>query len=206
MGWDSERELEKIFLSYNKILRNFKILEIKTSNGKEVTHKDLRQAVNTMEKKHLNCRWKYRKRRKNDTVILKEGYLWLIHVYFQNKQRQIDADIDFFITMIKEYEKVLKVPPKTLWDKDLYIDELEEYFNRSAGTIKNNIIKMNKATNGIYRFKKDGKYIISKQGIEWLCKNCFKQKYLELLEDYKMELTEQFMASGYLYDNFLLKR
>lgn len=64
MGWDSERELEKIFLSYNKILRNFKILEIKTSNGKEVTHKDLRQAVNTMEKKHLNCRWKYRKRHK----------------------------------------------------------------------------------------------------------------------------------------------
>ena len=29
MAWDSERELEKIFLSYDKILRNFKILEIK---------------------------------------------------------------------------------------------------------------------------------------------------------------------------------
>ena len=206
MGWDSERELEKICLSCYKILRNFKILEIRTRNGNEITDKDLRQAINIMEKKHLNCRWKYRKRRKNDTVILKEGYLWLIHVYFQNKQRQIDADIDFFITMIKEYEKVLKVAPKTLWDKDLYVDELKEYFNRCAGTIKNNIIKMNKATNGIYRYKKDGKYIISKQGIEWLCKNCFKQKYLELLEDYKMELTEQFMAAGYLYDNFLLKR
>lgn len=108
--------------------------------------------------------------------------------------------------MIKEYEKVLKVPPKTLWDKDLYIDELEEYFNRSAGTIKNNIIKMNKATNRIYRYKKDGKYIISKQGIEWLCKNCFKQKYLELLEDYKMELTQKYMDEGYIYDNFLLRR
>lgn len=206
MGWDSERELEKICLSCYKIIRNFKILEIRTRNGKEITDKDLRQAINIMEKKHLNCRWKYRKRRKNDTVILKEGYLWLIHVYFQNKQRQIDADIDFFITMIKEYEKVLKVAPKTLWDKDLYVDELKEYFNRCAGTIKNNIIKMNKATNGIYRYKKDGKYVISKQGIEWLCKNCFKQKYLELLEDYKMELTEQFMTAGYLYDNFLLKR
>lgn len=206
MGWDSERELEKICLSCYKILRNFKILEIRTKNGNEITDKDLRQAINIMEKKHLNCRWKYRKRRKNDTVILKEGYLWLIHVYFQNKQRQIDADIDFFITMIKEYEKVLKVPPKTLWDKDLYIDELEEYFNRSAGTIKNNIIKMNKVTNGIYIYKKDGKYIISKQGIEWLCKNCFKQKYLELLEDYKMELTQKYMDEGYIYDNFLLRR
>ena len=206
MGWDSERELEKICLSYYKILRNLKILEIRTKNGNEITDKDLRQAINIMEKKHLNCRWKYRKRRKNDTVILKEGYLWLIHVYFQNKQRQIDADIDFFITMIKEYEKVLKVQPKTLWDKDLYIYELEEYFNRSAGTIKNNIIKMNKVTNGIYIYKKDGKYIISKQGIEWLCKNCFKQKYLELLEDYKMELTQKYMDEGYIYDNFLLRR
>ena len=84
--------------------------------------------------------------------------------------------------------------------------ELKEYFNRCAGTIKNNIIKMNKATNGIYRYKKDGKYIISKQGIEWLCKNCFKQKYLELLEDYKMELTQKYMDEGYIYDNFLLRR
>lgn len=205
MAWDSERESEKIFLSYNKILRNFKILDIRTRNGKEVSNKDLRQAVNTMEKKHLNCRWKYRKRRKNYTVILREGYYWLINVYFQNKQRQIDADIDFFTHLIKIYEEVLKVEPKTLWDKDLYVDELEEYFDRSAGTIKNNIIKMNKATNGIYRHKKDGEYIISKLGIEWLCKNCFKQKYLELLEDYKMELTQKYMDEGYIYDDFLLR-
>lgn len=64
---------------------------------------------------------------------------------------------------------------------------------------------MNEATNGIYRYKKDGKYIISKLGIEWLCKNCFKQKYLELLEDYKMELTQKYMDEGYIYDNFLLR-
>ena len=205
MGWDSERELEKICLSCYKIIRNFKILEIRTRNGKEITDKDLRQAINIMEKKHLNCRWKYRKRHKNYTVILKEGYLWLIHVYFQNKKRQIDADIDFFTHLIKQYEEVLKVESKTLWDKDLFVDELEKYFDRSTGTIKNNIIKMNKATNGIYRYKKDGKYIISKLSIEWLCKICFKQKYLELLEDYKMELTQRYMDEGYIYDNFLLR-
>ena len=205
MAWDSDRESEKIFLSYNKILRNFKILEIRTRNGKEVTIKDLRQAVNIMEKKHLNCRWKYRKRRKNYTVILREGYYWLMNVYFQNKQRQTDADIDFFTTLIKKYEEVLRVESKTLCDKDLYVDELDKYFDRSSGTIKNNIIKMNKATNGVYRYKKDGKYIISKLGIEWLCRNCFKQKYLELLEDYKMELTQKYMDAGYLYDNFLLR-
>ena len=30
-----------------------------------------------------------------------------------------------------------------------------------------------------------------------------KQKYLELLEEYKMELTEKYIENGYLYDNFL---
>lgn len=200
MAWDSERESEKIFLSYNKILRNFKILDIRTRNGKEVSNKDLRQAVNTMEKKHLNCRWKYRKRRKNYTVILREGYYWLINVYFQNKQRQIDADIDFFTHLIKIYEEVLKVEPKTLWDKDLYVDELEEYFDRSAGTIKNNIIKMNKLTKGSYIYYENEKQMISKEGIEWLCKNCFKQKYLELLEQYKTELTNIYIEKGFPYN------
>ena len=46
---------------------------------------------------------------------------------------------------------------------------------------------------------------ISKEGIEWLCKNCFKQKYLELLEEYKMELTEKYIEAGYPYDVFLTK-
>lgn len=125
------------------------------------------------------------------SLACKEGYYWLVNVYFQNKKIQIDADIDFFTHLIKIYAEILNVEPKTLWDKDLYVDELEKYFDRSAGTIRNNIMKMNKATNGIYRYKKDGKYIISKLGIEWLCRNCFKQKYLELLEDYKMELTQK---------------
>lgn len=48
----------------------------------------------------------------------------------------------------------------------------------------------------------NGKYKISKQGIEWLCKNYFKQKYLELLEKYKMELTEKYIEAGYPYDIF----
>ena len=53
-----------------------------------------------------------------------------------------------------------------------------------------------------YRYIENGKYKISKCGIEWLCKNCFKQKYLELLEEYKMELTEKYIEAGYIYDNF----
>ena len=64
---------------------------------------------------------------------------------------------------------------------------------------------MLKVTNKNYRYKENGKFIISKEGIEWLCKNCFKQKYLEILEQYKMELTELYIKRGYIYDNFFNK-
>lgn len=35
---DSQSELDKIFMSYNKILLKFKALNIKTKSGKEITH------------------------------------------------------------------------------------------------------------------------------------------------------------------------
>lgn len=41
--------------------------------------------------------------------------------------------------------------------------------------------------------------------VEWICKNVFKQKYLEILEEYKMELTELYIEAGYLYDYFFEK-
>ena len=47
-------EFDKIFLSYKKILNKFKMLNIKTKNGKEITHKDLRYAVYVMLKKTSN--------------------------------------------------------------------------------------------------------------------------------------------------------
>ena len=56
-----------------------------------------------------------------------------------------------------------------------------------------------------YRYLLNEKYVVSKEGVKWLCKNCFKHKYLELLEDYKMELTERFIQAGYIYDNFFEK-
>jgi len=58
---------------------------------------------------------------------------------------------------------------------------------------------------GKYKFGDNGKVVISYKGVEWLCKNCFKQKYLELLEKYKMELTEMYIEKGYIYDEFFGK-
>ena len=56
-----------------------------------------------------------------------------------------------------------------------------------------------------YTYCKNSKVIIAKEGIEWLCKNLFKQKYLELLGKRKMELTEKYIEAGYPYDYFFHK-
>lgn len=198
---DSQKFIEDIFLSYKRILEGFKMLNMKTTNGKEITNVDLRQAVLIMLKKHPTCRWRCKKINSKYYYILHEGYLWLMYVYFQNEKIQIDADIDFFETRIREYEKLLNLNSKKLFNKDIVIEELEEYFSRSKSTIKRAIYKMLKLHCN-YRYIDNEKYIITKDGIEWLCKNCFKQKYLELLEEYKMELTEKYIEAGYIYDKF----
>ena len=53
-----------------------------------------------------------------------------------------------------------------------------------------------------YKSYTDEKVVISCKVVEWICKNVFKQKYLELLEKYKMELTELYIKAGYPYDHF----
>ncbi len=201
---DSQTELEKIFMSYDRVLYKLNLIGIKTKGGKEITHKDLRQAVTIMNKKHPTCRWKQRKYRfkKSKNYILVEGFYWLIYVYFQTEKNIVDADIEFFNIRIGQYEDLLKISRKNFWNDDMYVYELPSYFNRVPGTIKNGIIKMNKATNNLYKYYENGKAKISKEGIEWLCKNCFKHKYLELLEQYKMELTEIYIEKGYPYDVF----
>lgn len=174
-------------------------------NNKEITHKDLRKAVSVMDKRHPSCRWKQKKPFNKKRYILSEGFLWLVEVYFQKEKSIADADIEFFNMRIELYEDLLKVTRKNFWNNDMYVYELPNYFNRISSTMKNSIIKMNKATNGIYKYYENGKVKISKEGIEWLCKNCFKHKYLELLEKYKMELTKIYIEKGYLYDVFLTK-
>lgn len=64
---------------------------------------------------------------------------------------------------------------------------------------------MQKATGENYKEIKNGKYFLSPKGIEGLCENCFKQKYLNILEQYKMKLTELYIQAGYPYDNFFRK-
>ena len=198
---DSQNQLDNIFLSYNKILNKLKVNNITTKNNNEITHKDLRLAVSTMLRKHPTCRWQSDKVRSKRYYILIEGYLWIRYVYFQKDKSLIDADIDFFENRIKEYEKVLHINSKNLFNEDVPMKKLESYFNRAKPTIKRAVYKMLKV-NANFRYIKNNEFVITRNGIEWLCRNCFKQKYLELLEQYKMELTEKYIEAGYIYDNF----
>lgn len=198
----SEQQLESVFLSYNRILEKLKLQHIKTKTGKEITHKDLRYAISIMEKRHPSCRWKSQRIRSKRHYILIEGYEWLRNVYFQYEKNQLDADIEFFLIRIKQYEKFLSIESKNLFPNDISVDELEKYFNRKRRTIEKAIIYMIKSVNKNYRYVEDGRFVISKLGIEWLCKNYFKHKYLELLESYKMELTEKYIEAGYIYDYY----
>ena len=200
----NETKLHKIFLSYDKILYRLNIKNIKTKDNKEITHKDLRKAITVMQRKHKNCRWKIEKIRSRNTYILIEGYYWLVYVYFNNEKKLVDADIEFFEKRIKQYEKLLNLKSKKIFEKDLKTIELVYYFNKKYETIEKAIWKMIKVHNN-YRYIENEEYVITKEGVKWLCKNCFKQKYLEILENYKMELTEKYIRSGYIYDNFFNK-
>lgn len=198
---DSENENDKIYLSYKKILNLLNIQNIKTSTNKNINYKILLQAIRIMEKKHPICRWRQIRSKDNKYYILIEGFYWLSFVYFQNSQKQIDADIDFFKLRISQYQKLLNIEAKNFWTKEYELNELIDYFYRSEITIKKAISKMIKY-NQDYMFIRENKYFVTNEGIEWLCKNIFKQKYLEILEQYKMNLTELYIKAGYPYDLF----
>lgn len=199
---DSQTEMDKIFVSYSKILERFKILGVKTKNNKEITHKDLRKAILVMQEKHPNCRWKSNKVRSRRFYILDEGYWWLVDVYFQNENDLIDADIKFFKKRIKMYEDFLNLKPKELFINDLSYPQLENFLKRKEYTIKRAIRTLENKYSINLRFKKDNRVYVYSKGIELLCKVCFKQKYLEILENYKMELTKKYIEAGFPYDNY----
>ena len=156
-----------------------------------------------MLKKHPTCRWRSEKVKSRKYFILAEGYAWLNQVYFQNEKSLPDADVDFLEDRIGQYEELLKVEHhENCWNEDMDIKQLCNYFNRKENTVRKAIKKM--CDNGFeqYKFLVNGKVVISSKGVEWIGKNVFKQKYLELLEKKKMELTEKYIKAGYIYDHF----
>ena len=201
---NSEQALDSVFLSYDKILKKLHLLGLTTKQGKEITELDLRKAIDVMLEKHPTCRWRSEKIRSRKYFILIEGYYWLLNVYFQKEKALIDADIIFFEDRIKQYEELLKVENnQNWWNEDMDIKQLCKYFNRKEITIRKAIKKMCDSGFENYKILINGKVFISSKGVEWLSKNVFKKKYLELLEEYKMELTELYIEKDIFMTNFL---
>ena len=203
---NSEQALDSVFLSYDKILKKLHLHGLTTKQGKEITELDLRKAIDVMLEKHPTCRWRSEKIRSRKYFILIEGYYWLLNVYFQKGKALIDADINFFEDRIKQYEELVKVEKnKNWWNEDMDIKQLCKYFDKKEITIRKAIKKMYDSGFENNKFLINNKVLISSKGVEWLCKNVFKKKYLELLEEYKMELTEKYIEAGYPYDHFFGK-
>lgn len=201
---NNEEIYDSIFLTYEKILTRLNILGVTTKSGKEITYTDLKKAINVMLEKHPSCRWRSERIKNRKYLILIEGYCWLRFVYFQKEKSLLDADIEFFENRIKQYEELLKVHlDKNWWCEDMDVEQLEKYFEKKESSIRKSIKKM--CVNGFQKYKSYviGKVVISSDGVEWICKNVFKEKYLQLLEEYKMELTEVYIEAGYPYNNFL---
>lgn len=159
-----------------------------------------------MLKKHPTCRWRSEKVRSRKYFILVEGYDWIKFVYFEKEKSLVDADVEFFETRIKLYEDFLKVEHnKNWWNEDMNIRQLEKNFNRTESSIRKAIKEMWDNGFSIYKYLENNRVIISRKGVEWICKNVFKQKYLEILEKYKMELTELYIKAGYPYDHFFYR-
>lgn len=203
---NNEEIYDSIFLTYEKILTRLNILGITTKSGKEITYTDLNKAIKVMLEKHPSCRWRSERIKNRKYLILIEGYCWLRFVYFQKEKSFVDADIEFFENRIRQYEELLKIQHnENWWQKDMDIKQLCEYFNKKDITVRKTIKKMSDSGLEKYKFLVDSKIVISNKGVEWLCKNVFKHKYLELLEKYKMELTELYIEAGYPYDYFFGK-
>ena len=121
----------------------------------------------------------------------------------QKEKSLIDADVDFFEDRIRQYEDLLEIEHnEKWWNEDMDIKQLCKYFDKKDITVRKAIKKMCESGFGEYKWLVGSKVVISKEGVKWICNNVFKQKYLELLEKYKMELTDLYIAEGYPYDNF----
>ena len=169
MRSDSEKILDSIFLSYNKIVNKLNSLGKTTKHGKEISHTDLRKAINVMLKKHPTCRWRSEKIESRKYFVLIEGFAWLNQVYFQKKKLLIDADVDFFEDRIRQYEDLLKMKHnENLWNEDMDIKQLCKYFDKKDITVRKAIKKMCESGFGEYKWVVGSKVVISKEGVEWI--------------------------------------
>ena len=171
------------------VLREFKLTEEQFYN---ISKK--------MIKRHPYERWIIRKLAQNGerVVYVRVEYVeWLKEVYFSNKY-YLDAEIEFFQKQVLRLEQELNISHYDFNYKDMSLVDLRKYFGKSKNAIGVAVNRMEKRNNKSYKYIKDGKVMISKEGVKWLNEKYFRKQYLKDLEFYKIELQKRKrQLSGY---------
>ena len=171
------------------VLREFKLTEEQFYN---ISKK--------MIKRHPYERWIIRKLAQNGerVVYVRLEYVeWLKEVYFSNKY-YLDAEIEFFQKQVLRLEQELNISHYDFNYKDMSLVDLRKYFGKSKNAIGVSVNRMEKRNNKSYKYIKDGKVMISKEGVKWLNEKYFRKQYLKDLEFYKIELQKRKrQLSGY---------
>ena len=153
-----------------------------------------------MIKRHPYERWIIRKLAQNGerVVYVRVEYVeWLKEVYFSNKY-YLDAEIEFFQKQVLRLEQELNISHYDFNYKDISLVDLRAYFGKSKNAIGVAVNRMEKRSNKSYKYIKDGKVMISKEGVKWLNEKYFRKQYLKDLEFYKIELQKRKrQLSGY---------
>lgn len=158
-----------------------------------LTDEQFDNVVKKMKRRHPLESWVHKRIASNGerVVYIKlECVEWLSDVYF-NKKYYLDADIKFFQKQVKRLEEELNIPHKELEYKDISLYDLRDYFGRTKNTIGVAINRMEKRNPTSYKYNKDGKVMISKEGVKWLTENYFRKAYLKELELYKLSLQKE---------------
>lgn len=163
-----------------RVLQKFKISE-----------KQYKRLVKRLKRRHPNERWidEHFAQNGERVVYLKLEFVeWIEEVYFNNNIFYLDAEINFFRKQILRLENELHFTHNEFEYKDISLYDLRSYFNKSKNTIGVAVNRMEKRTNQSFKYLKDGKVIISKEGVKWLSENYFRKDYLKKIEFYKLEL------------------
>lgn len=189
-------------------MKNYRIRKIwdtlyergfKTASGYDLMLKDVQNAVSIMDKKHSACEW-VDKNMYNYYLVDLEGYFWLEEVYFNTRQKQLDADVVFFERLIEDYIKTCEINHieyeiNPMISRNMTFDEFALLVNRKRQTVQKKFYKLPKLQKQKFYYLDNKKYI-DKDVLEDLCQKHFKQSFLKYLEDIYISLRELLWSYG----------
>lgn len=113
---------------------------------------------------------------------------WLKEVYFNRKKYYLDAEIDFFEKQVARLENELDFTHIENHYEDISLYILRDVFRKGKNAIGVAVNRMEKRTGKFFRYVKDGKVMVSGEGVKWLSERYFRKNYLKRLEYNKLRL------------------